>query len=96
MSTVSIARTSLPRFFAGNAPIGTTEYQIDVPPGLYRGVIVRADPDNSAAVIVGHPGNAEQGYKLKPGAEIRLPVTDSAVFAIIGEMAGQHISWIAQ
>ena len=96
MSTVSIAKESVPDFLAGNGSVGTAEGKISsVNFPIRKHLVIRADSANTSTIKVGRPGNAAAGFVLNAGDEITIYADSTDKVAIVGGAAGQAYSWVA-
>jgi hypothetical protein len=95
MSSVHVAKETVPGFVAGNGTIGTTESlltTLSLP--VHKGILVKAMAGNSGTIMVGVPGNSVNGFILEAGESTPvIPVESTDSLAIVGSAVGQAYSW---
>lgn len=83
--------------------IGATALQlIATATPLVRGIQIRADDGNAAnfvyvglaAVTAGIGAAATDGYKLKAGESVVVPIDDASKIYVVGSTTGLAVSWI--
>lgn len=99
---VNVQRDVAPEFVHGKKVIGTTAGQLTTfSRPSYKGVQLKADPDNTGLVYIGStPGVtadsavATDGFPLEAGDPLFLPIDDPSKIYVIGTDADQGIFWI--
>ncbi len=98
MSTVNIAKQSVPEWLAGNGSVGTAPTQIIAMPfPVKKSVIVRANAGNSGTISIGPTSaQADAGFILAAGATSPpIHIDDLSKVWLIGSASGQNYSWLS-
>lgn len=84
------------RLSVGTTPIQLTEeYEL-----LERGLVIKADPDNTAKVYVGREGlNAGEtdelsGYALDAGDTVTIEIEDASKIYVVAASGTQKVYWL--
>jgi hypothetical protein len=95
---LDITRTAVDDFYTGGGEVSDTPARIVEPkraPEVYKGVMVRARHTNNGPVYLGPATlRAGGGYKLMPGEEVLVPVSDPSKVYVVGT-PGDGVSWLA-
>lgn len=86
---------SLSEFHSGSGSVGTTAQPLATGRRVYRHVIVKADPANTAAILVGPHTLRDSGFKLAAGDEVIIPIDAAAKIYVVAESDTQNFSWVA-
>jgi hypothetical protein len=84
------------RLSVGTTPIKLTdEYE-----ELDRGLVIKADPDNTAKVYIGreelNAGETDElsGYPLDPGDTITIEIEDASKIYVVAASGTQKVYWL--
>jgi hypothetical protein len=84
------------RLSVGTTPIKLTEEYEE----LDRGLVIKADPDNTAPVYVGREGlsagEVEElcGYPLFPGDTVTIEIEDASKIYVVAASGTQKVYWL--
>lgn len=94
----SIAQDLTPKFWVGQATVGTSAAAI-IGQSLqyFKGVQLKNDKNNGGIVYIGRSTNVSStnGFALHPGDAIFIPIEDSASLFAIADTPTQKIYWMA-
>ncbi len=97
MTTINIAKESVPQSYAGQGTVGLTEVALSpVNLPLLKHVVIRANSANGNWIKVGPRGQANNGFPLLAGE--RTPpiyVDETNKVGVIAGGSNQNYSWVA-
>ena len=90
MSVYRVSKETVPgRIYGASGTATTVESAIDSPFPIQKSVLIKADGNNTADIIVGNRGNAANGYRLGPDDTITLPIDSLAAVGIVSAGGSQ-------
>jgi hypothetical protein len=102
MSVVHVSKTSVRDFCAGHGVVDSSTEKVVIDLGsaglpVTKHLTIRADINNTDAILIGRPGNAAAGFVLRPG-ETSPPLFVENVndVALIAASGSQAFSWVKQ
>lgn len=84
----------------GHIPVGTETVRLCHSFITRRGVLLRADSENTANVYVGNGPNIDTGGEnggmpLPPGTSLFIPIDDPSVLYVVSTDTDQDLAWMA-
>jgi len=96
MSTLNIAKESVPQFFAGQGTVGTSEIPLTLDLPVAKFVTIKAGGSNNNWIKIGPRGHASSGFPLLAGEESPpIYAEHLSQVALVAGGSNQTYSWIA-